>query len=58
MFMIVIYPDYIATWFNDFKPLHEGELKQKIEELATSVHFPLKGIYVMDGSKRSAHSNA
>jgi STE24 endopeptidase len=58
MFMMIIYPDYIATWFNDFKPLHEGELKTKIEELAASVNFPLKGIYVMDGSKRSAHSNA
>jgi STE24 endopeptidase len=58
MFMMIIYPDYIATIFNKFTPLHEGELKTKIESLASSVNFPLGGIYVMDGSTRSAHSNA
>ncbi|KAL0484090.1 STE24 endopeptidase [Acrasis kona] len=58
IFMIAIYPDYIATLFNKFNPLPDGELKDKIEDLARKVEFPLKGIYVMDGSTRSAHSNA
>lgn len=58
MFMMIIYPDYIATIFNEFKPLHDGELKDRIEKLANEVKFPLKGIYIMDGSTRSAHSNA
>lgn len=38
--------------------MEEGELKASIEALAARVHFPLKKIYVMDGSKRSTHSNA
>lgn len=48
----------IAPLFNKFDPLPEGSLRGKIEALAGSLKFPLKKLYQMDGSKRSAHSNA
>ena len=44
--------------FNKFVPLEEGELKRAIMEYAGTVHFPLSGVYVLDGSKRSAKANA
>jgi STE24 endopeptidase len=56
--MLTIYPVFIAPLFNKYTPLEEGELRQKIEELASSLKFPLKKLFVVDGSKRSAHSNA
>ncbi|OMH82179.1 CAAX prenyl protease-like protein [Zancudomyces culisetae] len=55
---ITIYPTFIQPLFNKFTPLEEGELRTAIEELATRVDFPLKKLYVVDGSKRSGHSNA
>lgn len=58
LFMTTIYPVVIAPLFNKFTPLEEGSLRQKIEKVAAQVHFPLTKIFVMDGSKRSAHSNA
>lgn len=48
----------IAPLFNKFDPLPDGSLRSKIEALASSLQFPLKKLYQMDGSKRSAHSNA
>jgi len=56
--LMTIYPVLIAPLFNKFTPLEEGELKTKIEKLVASVGFPLKKLYVIDGSKRSSHSNA
>ncbi|CCJ30223.1 unnamed protein product [Pneumocystis jirovecii] len=56
--MILIYPAFIQPLFNKLTPLPEGELKTKVENLASELKFPLKKIYVIDGSKRSAHSNA
>ena len=56
--MVVIYPLLIAPLFNKFSPLGEGELKAKLEALAQRCNFAARGIFVMDGSKRSAHSNA
>jgi STE24 endopeptidase len=44
--------------FNKFEPLEEGELRSSIEEFSTKVDFPIGRIDVMDGSRRSAHSNA
>ena len=44
--------------FNKFTPLQEGELKEKILAYASAVRYPLKGVFVMDGSKRSEKSNA
>lgn len=56
--MSFIYSDFIAPLFDKFTPLPEGELKTKIESLAASINFPLKKLYVVEGSKRSSHSNA
>eukprot|EP00186_Timspurckia_oligopyrenoides_P001313 CAMPEP_0182451076 /NCGR_PEP_ID=MMETSP1172-20130603/43519_1 /TAXON_ID=708627 /ORGANISM="Timspurckia oligopyrenoides, Strain CCMP3278" /LENGTH=482 /DNA_ID=CAMNT_0024648811 /DNA_START=2076 /DNA_END=3524 /DNA_ORIENTATION=+ len=58
LFMAVLYPSVIAPLFNKFTPLEEGELKAGIDKLASSIGFPLKKLYVMDGSRRSTHSNA
>lgn len=56
--MMVLYPLVISPLFNKFTPLQEGELKTRLEALARHTNFALQGIFVMDGSKRSAHSNA
>jgi len=56
--MIFIYHDFIAPCFDKFRPLPEGDLRGAIEKLASSLHFPLKKLLVVEGSKRSAHSNA
>lgn len=53
-----IAPTYIMPLFNDFSPLKEGELKDEIEGYAKKVNFSLKGIFTMDGSKRSTKENA
>ncbi|XP_045197524.1 CAAX prenyl protease 1 homolog [Mercenaria mercenaria] len=58
LLMITIYADYIAPLFDKFTPLPDGELRTKIEELAKSIEFPLTKLYVVEGSKRSSHSNA
>lgn len=58
IFTILIYPKVILPLFNDLKPLEEGELKTEIEKLAISNKFPLDKVNVIDGSKRSGHSNA
>ena len=53
-----IAPTWIMPLFNKFVPLEEGELKSAIMQYARTVTFPLTGIYVLDGSKRSAKANA
>lgn len=58
LLMIVVFPTFIAPWFNKFEPLKEGELRDRILALADQVGFKTSGIYAMDGSKRSSHSNA
>lgn len=55
---ITAYPTFIQPLFNKLTPLEEGELKTKVEQLAAKFNFPLSELYVIDGSKRSAHSNA
>ena len=60
-FMIAVQPLFvhiIAPMFNKFTPLEEGELRLAIEKYTKKVNFPLARIDIMDGSKRSAHSNA
>ena len=54
----LLYPTVIAPLFNRFTPLEEGPLRDKINELAERLDFRARGIYVMDGSKRTKHSNA
>ncbi|KAJ0974435.1 hypothetical protein J5N97_016400 [Dioscorea zingiberensis] len=58
LIMLTLYPLVIAPLFNKFTPLPEGELKEKIEKLSASLKFPLKKLFVVDGSTRSSHSNA
>jgi len=58
LFMMTIYPNVIAPIFNKFTPLEDGELRSSIEKLAASIEFPLTKLFVVDGSKRSGHSNA
>jgi STE24 endopeptidase len=56
--MILVFPTFIAPWFNKFEPLKQGELRDRILALADQIGFKTGGIYAMDGSKRSSHSNA
>jgi STE24 endopeptidase len=56
--MMILYPIFIAPLFNRFQPLQDGDLKSALLELAGRLRFPAGGIYVMDGSRRSLHSNA
>ncbi|CAH1764735.1 1230_t:CDS:2 [Entrophospora sp. SA101] len=56
--LLTIYPTLIQPLFNKVTPLPKEELRSQIEALASRVSFPLKKLYVIDGSKRSSHSNA
>ena len=58
IFLIWAYPVIIAPLFNKFEPLKDNNLREKIEELIRDVGFHPKGVYQMDSSKRSTHSNA
>ncbi|KAK9478280.1 peptidase family M48-domain-containing protein [Lipomyces japonicus] len=55
---IAVYPVLIQPLFNKVTPLKEGKIKNDVEKLASQLKFPLQDLYVIDGSKRSAHSNA
>lgn len=50
--------EYIAPLFDKFTLLPEGTLRSSIEQLAAKISFPLTKIYIVEGSKRSSHSNA
>lgn len=58
LLMLVLFPTVIAPLFNKFTPLADDQLRQQIEALMQRVGFASKGLFVMDGSKRSAHGNA
>lgn len=58
VFMITVYPVTILPLFNKLSPLEPGDLKTGVEGLAQKLKFPLHELHVIDGSKRSAHSNA
>jgi STE24 endopeptidase len=58
LLMLVLYPTVIAPLFNKFTPLTDDSLRARIENLMQRVGFASKGLFVMDGSKRSAHGNA
>jgi len=53
-----IYPTLIMPLFNKFEPLKDADLRKEIENLASGLAYPLQKLFQMDGSKRSAHSNA
>ena len=58
LLVLLIYPTWIAPWFNKFQPLEDPQLKERVTQLMARCGFTSKGFYVMDGSKRSAHANA
>ncbi|MCA2999412.1 MAG: M48 family metallopeptidase [Rhodocyclaceae bacterium] len=58
LLMIAVYPTFIAPLFNKFLPLEDASLKARIEALLNKCGFHAKGLFVMDGSKRSSHGNA
>jgi STE24 endopeptidase len=58
LLMLVAYPTLIAPLFNKFSPLADETLKERIERLLAKCGFRSKGLFVMDGSKRSSHGNA
>jgi len=58
VFMIWAYPAVIAPLFNKFVPLKKGPVLRRVERLLARTGFRSRGVYVMDGSRRSSHGNA
>ena len=58
LLLLVIYPTVIAPLFNKFEPLPDEALRARVQALMQRCGFAAKGLFVMDGSKRSAHANA
>ena len=58
LLVLVLYPTVIAPLFNKFKPLDDETLKARVTALMQRCGFAAKGLFVMDGSRRSAHANA
>lgn len=58
LLMMVVYPTLIAPIFNKFQPLQDESLKERVTQLMNRCGFASKGLFVMDGSRRSAHANA
>jgi STE24 endopeptidase len=58
LLILVLYPTVIAPLFNKFEPLPDEALKSRVEALMARCGFAAKGLFVMDGSRRSAHGNA
>ena len=58
LLMLVLYPTVIAPLFNKFEPLPDETLKARVQALMQRCGFAAKGLFVMDGSRRSAHANA
>lgn len=58
VFGITIFPIFIQPLFNKLSPLEPGELRERVEALSQRLSFPLTDLFTIDGSKRSAHSNA
>ncbi|CAG1017242.1 STE24 endopeptidase [Burkholderiaceae bacterium] len=56
--ILVLYPTVIAPLFNKFEPLSDESLKARVQSLMARCGFAAKGLFVMDGSRRSAHANA
>ena len=58
LLLLVIYPTLIAPLFNKFEPLADVALAERVQALMRRCGFAAKGLFVMDGSRRSAHANA
>ncbi|MGD9774498.1 M48 family metallopeptidase [Diaphorobacter sp.] len=58
LLLMVVFPLFIAPLFNKFQPLQDESLKARVTALMQRCGFAAKGLFVMDGSRRSAHANA
>jgi STE24 endopeptidase len=58
LLILFIYPSFIAPLFNKFSPMQDEAMKSRIESLLNRCGFTVQGLFVMDGSKRTAHGNA
>ena len=58
LLLMLVYPTFIAPLFNKFQPLEDESLKARVTALMQRCGFAAKGLFVMDGSRRSAHANA
>src|SRR5690606_12758822 len=58
LLLLVLYPTFIAPLFNKFEPLTDETVKARVQALMQRCGFAAKGLFVMDGSRRSAHANA
>jgi len=58
LLLMLVYPTFIAPLFNKFQPLDDAALKARVNALMQRCGFAAKGLFVMDGSTRSAHANA
>jgi STE24 endopeptidase len=58
LLLMVVYPTWIAPLFNKFEPLQDESLRDRVTALMQRCGFSAKGLFVMDGSRRSAHANA
>ncbi|MEJ7686200.1 MAG: M48 family metallopeptidase [Variovorax sp.] len=58
LLLMLVYPTFIAPLFNKFKPLDDAVLRTRVSALMQRCGFAAKGLFVMDGSTRSAHANA
>jgi len=58
VFLLWLWPTFIAPLFNKFHPLPEGDLKDRLDGMASAAGFHNRGLFVMDASRRSGHSNA
>ncbi len=56
--LVWAYPRFIAPWFNRFLPLSDATLKARVESIIARCGFSSRGVFVMDGSRRSSHGNA
>ncbi|MCU0897203.1 MAG: M48 family metallopeptidase [Burkholderiales bacterium] len=58
LLVLALYPTLIAPLFNKFSPLDDASLRERVDALLARTGFRAKGLFVMDGSKRSSHGNA
>ena len=58
LLVLALYPTLIAPLFNKFEPLSDAGIRERVEQLLARCKFAAKGLFVMDGSKRSSHGNA
>jgi STE24 endopeptidase len=56
--LLVLFPTVIAPLFNKFSPMPDGPARQRIERLLARCDFAARGLFVVDGSRRSGHGNA